>query len=47
MAEGCTNVGIAHRLCVTEGTIEKHVHSILSKLDLPETEAITGGSWPC
>jgi DNA-binding NarL/FixJ family response regulator len=29
--------GIAHRLWVTEGTVEKHVRSILSKLDLPET----------
>jgi serine/threonine-protein kinase PknK len=38
MAEGCSNVGIANQLCVTEGTIEKHVHSILSKLELPETE---------
>jgi serine/threonine-protein kinase PknK len=38
MAEGCSNVGIAHRLWVTEGTVEKHVHSILSKLLLPETE---------
>jgi serine/threonine-protein kinase PknK len=38
MAEGYSNVGIANRLCVTEGTIEKHVHSILSKLTLPETE---------
>ena len=37
MAEGCSNVGIAHRLWVTEGTIEKHVHSILSKLPLPVT----------
>jgi serine/threonine-protein kinase PknK len=38
MAEGCSNVGIAHRLWVTEGTVEKHVHSILSKLRLAETE---------
>jgi serine/threonine-protein kinase PknK len=38
MAEGCSNVGIANRLYVTEGTIEKHVHSILFKLRLPETE---------
>jgi serine/threonine-protein kinase PknK len=38
MAEGCSNVGIAHRIWVTEGTVEKHVHSILSKLRLPETE---------
>jgi serine/threonine-protein kinase PknK len=38
MAEGCSNVGIAHRIWVTEGTVEKHVHSIMSKLLLPETE---------
>jgi DNA-binding NarL/FixJ family response regulator len=38
MAEGRSNAGIARRLWVTEGTVEKHVHSILSKLRLPETE---------
>ena len=38
MAEGRSNAGIAHRLWVTEGTVEKHVHSILGKLRLPETE---------
>jgi DNA-binding NarL/FixJ family response regulator len=38
MAEGRSNVGIAHRLWVTEGTVEKHVSNILSKLDLPATE---------
>jgi DNA-binding NarL/FixJ family response regulator len=37
MAEGRSNAGIAHRLWVTEGTIEKHVRSILMKLNLPET----------
>jgi DNA-binding NarL/FixJ family response regulator len=37
MAEGASNAGIARRLWVTEGTIEKHVHSILSKLQLPDT----------
>jgi serine/threonine-protein kinase PknK len=37
MAEGRSNVGIAHQLWVTEGTVEKHVRSILSKLPLPET----------
>jgi serine/threonine-protein kinase PknK len=37
MAEGRSNAGIAHRLWVTEGTVEKHVRSILTKLDLPET----------
>jgi DNA-binding NarL/FixJ family response regulator len=38
MAEGRSNAGIARELWVTEGTIEKHVHSILAKLRLPETE---------
>jgi DNA-binding NarL/FixJ family response regulator len=37
MAEGRSNAGIAHRLWVTEGTVEKHVRSVLSKLRLPET----------
>ncbi|MGB8792232.1 MAG: response regulator transcription factor, partial [Mycobacterium sp.] len=37
MAEGRTNAGIARRLWLTEGTVEKHVRSILSKLNLPET----------
>jgi DNA-binding NarL/FixJ family response regulator len=37
MAEGLSNAGIAHRIWVTEGTVEKHVRSILSKLRLPET----------
>jgi DNA-binding NarL/FixJ family response regulator len=38
MAEGSSNSGIARRIWVTEGTVEKHVHSILAKLRLPETE---------
>jgi DNA-binding NarL/FixJ family response regulator len=38
MAEGSSNAGIARRLWVAEGTVEKHVHNILSKLDLPATE---------
>ena len=38
MAEGRSNAGIARRLWVTEGTVEKHVHSILGKLRLPETD---------
>jgi serine/threonine-protein kinase PknK len=37
MAEGLTNAGIGRRLWVAEGTVEKHVHSILAKLKLPET----------
>ena len=38
MAEGRSNAGIAQELWVTEGTVEKHVHSILLKLRLPETQ---------
>jgi DNA-binding NarL/FixJ family response regulator len=38
MAEGRSNGGIARRLWVTEGTVEKHVRSILAKLRLPGTD---------
>jgi DNA-binding NarL/FixJ family response regulator len=38
MAEGRSNAGIARRLWVTEGTVEKHVRSVLAKLDLAETD---------
>src|SRR5215470_2412616 len=38
MAEGRTNAGIARRLWVTDGTVEKHVHSVFVKLRLPETD---------
>jgi serine/threonine-protein kinase PknK len=37
MAEGRSNAGIAGQLWVTEGTVHKHVRSILSKLPLSET----------
>ena len=37
MAEGRSNAGIANRLWITEGTVEKHVRSILARLQLPET----------
>jgi DNA-binding NarL/FixJ family response regulator len=37
MAEGRSNAGIARVLWVTEGTVEKHVRSILAKLRLPQT----------
>ena len=37
MAEGRSNSGIAHRLFITEGAVEKHVRSILAKLRLPAT----------
>jgi DNA-binding NarL/FixJ family response regulator len=36
MAEGRSNTGIASELFVTEGTVEKHVHAILRKLDVVE-----------
>ncbi|MEW2482460.1 response regulator transcription factor [Mycobacterium sp. NPDC049093] len=36
MAEGRSNAGIARRLYLAEGTIEKHVHSIMTKLDIVE-----------
>jgi DNA-binding NarL/FixJ family response regulator len=39
MAEGRSNSGVAKELWVTEGTIEKHVHGILMKLRLPETDS--------
>jgi DNA-binding NarL/FixJ family response regulator len=39
MAEGASNAGIARRIFVTEGTVEKHVRSILTKLDLPESDS--------
>jgi DNA-binding NarL/FixJ family response regulator len=37
MAEGRSNAGIAGQIWVTEGTVEKHVRSILMKLQIPET----------
>lgn len=38
MAEGASNAGIAARIFVSEGTVEKHVRSILMKLDLSESQ---------
>jgi serine/threonine-protein kinase PknK len=38
MAEGRSNAGIARRLWVTEGTVEKHVRSILTKLPISATD---------
>jgi DNA-binding NarL/FixJ family response regulator len=38
MAEGLSNAGIAQRLVVTEGAVEKHVTSIFTKLRLEPAE---------
>jgi DNA-binding NarL/FixJ family response regulator len=38
MAEGLSNAGISRRLWVTEGTVENHVHNIMAKLRLSETD---------
>ena len=37
MAEGKSNAGIADALVLTTGAVEKHIQSILSKLDLPQS----------
>ena len=37
MAEGRSNAGIADALVLTVGAVEKHVQSILSKLELPQS----------
>lgn len=38
MAEGLSNAGIAARLWVAEGTVEKHVRNILVKLSISESD---------
>ncbi len=38
MAEGLSNAGIARRLVITEGAVEKHVTSIFTKLGLEQAE---------
>ncbi|HEX5949684.1 MAG TPA: response regulator transcription factor [Actinomycetota bacterium] len=40
MAEGMSNAGIAARLVVTEGAVEKHISSIFTKLGLQPTEQV-------
>ncbi len=37
MAEGRTNAGIAEALTISEGAAEKHIGSIIGKLDLPDS----------
>jgi len=38
MAEGRSNTGIGRRLWITESTVEKHIRSVMTKLNLPDTE---------
>lgn len=38
MAEGHSNAGIGRRLWIAESTVEKHVRSIMAKLELPDTD---------
>lgn len=40
VAEGRSNSGIAHQLWISEGAVEKHVRSILAKLQLPATDDV-------
>jgi serine/threonine-protein kinase PknK len=35
MAEGRSNIGIAHQLWVSESAVEKHIKSLMAKLNLP------------
>ena len=37
MAEDGSNAGIARQMWIAEATVEKHVRSILGKLDLPDS----------
>ncbi len=40
IAEGYSNAGIGRRLSISESTVEKHVHSIMMKLPVPDTEDV-------
>lgn len=40
MAQGKSNAGIARSLSITEGSVEKHISNILSKLDIKPGEEI-------
>ena len=39
MAEGRSNVAIAHDLVISEGAVEKHVANIFTKFDLPVSQS--------
>ncbi len=44
---GTLQRGIARRLWITEGTVEKHVRSIMLRMRLPETGRTTAVCSPC
>jgi DNA-binding NarL/FixJ family response regulator len=35
MAQGRSNIAIAHQLWISESAVEKHVKSVMTKLNLP------------
>jgi DNA-binding NarL/FixJ family response regulator len=37
MAQGCSNLAIATSLHLSQASVEKHIHSIFTKLELPNT----------
>ena len=41
MAEGLSNAGIAERLVVSLGAVEKHISNVFTKLDLDRTSTRT------
>jgi DNA-binding CsgD family transcriptional regulator len=43
MAQGLSNTGIASRLVVTEGAVEKHISSIFTKLGLQQRDRPSAG----
>ena len=40
IAEGHSNAGIGRRLWITESTVERHVHSIMMKLPVTDTDDV-------
>ena len=47
MAEGRTNRAIAEQLVITEHTVEKHVTSVMGKLQIPASADDHRACWPC
>jgi DNA-binding NarL/FixJ family response regulator len=47
VAEGRTNSGIASRLWISEGAVEKHVRSILANSSCPPPTRTTAGCSRC